>query len=70
MAFRLVVHGMHPTWLPREPQIDGGGDGVAVGVVVGGGVAEGAAVPAPDDACCGVAGEARGAEVVGVQVVS
>jgi len=55
--------------LPREPQVVGEFGAAACGVIIGGSGAERIAVPFPDFGVAGIGDDARGAELVGVDVV-
>ena len=54
--------------LPRESEVDDGGDAIPIRIIIGCCGAEGIAVPGPDDGACLIGTAPRAAEVVGVQV--
>ena len=64
----VVQAGFGVVVLPREAQVDGGGNAVAIGILQGCDAAEGVGFPLPDGALSGIGGEAGCAEVIGLQV--
>ena len=64
----VIQPTLHIILLSREAVMDGGGYAVLVRVFIRGCAAEGFAVPAPDHRLIRVGGQARAAQVVGVDV--